>query len=165
MADLEAHRRLAFARTAFLEILPKDDPAGWLALRSRVLSHMERLDVDRITALLTRKDPGRDVDLATEADRFERRLETALLTGLKEDCGFDADRIQRFRTRYLLEARTYAVSEDLGGENFEIRVILPGRIVGHNGEDGMQGDVVWRFTGKSMRDREIELLASSRVDH
>ena len=54
--------------------------------------------------------------------------------------------------------------EDLADDAFKIAVTMPGAIVGHNGDRIEKGAVVWEFTGEMLRDREIELMVTSRVN-
>jgi len=59
------------------------------------------------------------------------------------------------------EQRIYEVSEDLGDEAFVVRLRLPGTVLQHNA-DAVEGEtLVWRFSGKDLRDRDHRLLATS----
>ncbi|MGE0708371.1 MAG: hypothetical protein AB7N76_18840 [Planctomycetota bacterium] len=53
------------------------------------------------------------------------------------------------------------VSEDLGDERFVVRLRLPGVLLAHNGDAVEDGEVVWRFEGQELWDRERVLIARS----
>jgi hypothetical protein len=56
-----------------------------------------------------------------------------------------------------------SATDNLADEAWTVRVELPGELVGHNGASAAGGVVTWEFNGTALLDRDVVLLATSRV--
>jgi hypothetical protein len=124
-----------------------------------MLDLLDTLDYPRIVKLL-----GSDEEeaLALEARRFDEKAAQGFETLLRSECGYTDGQVRRFQDAYQGRVRAFEITEDLCAENFEIVVKLPGELVGANGE-AEGSTVTWRFGGKRLRDRDVLLMATSRV--
>lgn len=166
MTEVELYKKLAFARGAFLQVtpgLPGQD--GWLKLFNEVLDLRASLDYRKLAQLLGREDATSDEALAEAADRFEQSILQNLQAGLRMHCGYDETQEQSFFKRYHELEKGYRISEDIEGESFNIAIEMPGEIIGCNVKHVDGAKAVWEFTGKALKDRDHELLISSRVSN
>jgi len=129
-----------------------------------------RLDVhDRLTRYCAEKLPPATVRAMLEsesadADQFAFDLRRGADQIVLQHAGLSGDRLEALRHALALQHRAYDVTDDLGDENFVVKLALPGKVTGHNGDE-REGDlVVWRFHGKDLRDRTHVLLATSVVE-
>ncbi len=164
-AEFEVAKMLTFARAAFGEITPDAAQDGWLIVHRSLLTVPAELDYDAIAALLASDEEKdeRDEALEAEAEKFEAEAMDRLRQGLRQACGYGATRLSRFMERYEWHQHTYEITQDLGDDSFEITVEMPGEIVGSNAATTDGNQVTWKFDGTMIRDRDLELLVSSRV--
>ncbi len=89
----------------------------------------------------------------------------AAMHGVLRDSGaYSPGQLNRFIHLFHEEQRRHEITHDLSDERFTVRVEMPGTIVGHNA-DGANGNVVtWTFEGTMLRDRDVDLMVTSRVD-
>jgi len=164
LARLETAKYEALARWAFKDEMPDGPQDAWLNARSALLKVYENLDPGRIVDLLSGEDKEmKEKAVEEEAAAFEERAIEAMQAALREHDGVDAGHINAFVRRFRWHKRYYEITEDLADDAFNIAVTMPGAIVGHNGDRIEDGAVVWEFTGEMLRDREIELLVTSRL--
>jgi hypothetical protein len=165
-ADFEAAKMLTFARAAFLEVTPDAPQDGWLEVYAAIHAVKGALDADRIARLMEiEDDQERDEALAEEARRWEERTMRRLQDALREHCGYGGRQMSDFLRRYDRKRRFFEITGDLGDDVFEITVILPGAVVGSNAESTEGNRATWKFSGQRFRDRDLELMASSRLDY
>jgi hypothetical protein len=165
-ADFEAAKMLTFARAAYLEVTPDAPQDGWLGVHAAINVLKGELEVDRIARLMLVEDEQeRDEALDAEGKRWEEKTLKGLQDALREHCGYGGRQMSDFLRRYERKRRFFEITGDLGDDGFEITVILPGRIVGSNA-DTTDGDrATWKFSGRRFRDRDVELMVSSRLDY
>ncbi|MHC4590797.1 MAG: hypothetical protein ACYTAQ_16105, partial [Planctomycetota bacterium] len=165
-ADFEAAKMLTFARAAFLEVSPDAPQDGWLEVHAAIQTLKAELDTERIARLMEIEDEQeRDEALEAEAERWEERTLDRLKDALREHCGYAGRQMSDFLHRYERKRRFFEITGDLGDDGFEITVNLPGTITGSNA-DATEGDTAtWKFSGQRFRDRDVELIVSSRLDY
>ncbi|MHC4416900.1 MAG: hypothetical protein ACYS0G_16660 [Planctomycetota bacterium] len=165
-ADFEAAKMLTFARAAFLEVTPDAPQDAWLEVHAAIHALKSELDTDRIARLMEIEDEQeRDEALDEEAEQWEERTMKRLQDAVREHCGYGGRQMDDFLRRYERERRFFDLTGDLGDDAFEITVILPGRITGSNADSTAGNRATWRFSGQRFRDRDLELMASSRLDY
>ena len=107
----------------------------------------------------------RDEALEAEGSRWEQRTLKRLQDAVREHCGYGGRQMSDFLRRYERKRRFFEITGALGDDAFEITVALPGTIVGSNA-DSTEGDrATWKFSGQRFRDRDLELMATSRLDY
>lgn len=134
-----------------------------LKLRQAALDTFERADVGPVLARL-QEPPGPERDAAI--DEFGKHLIETARKRLRETLrklDVPAAQIEAFDAGYEREEQRRAVTEDLGDERWEVRLELPGELVAHNGDAIEDGNVVWIFDGEALMDRDVVLMATSRV--
>ncbi len=134
-----------------------------LILRRTVLEHFQNEDVGPVVALLAEPaSPERDAAI----DEYARRVVDAVPDVLREkmkELRIPRQQINVFFAGYDEEEARRAVTEDLGDDKLEVRVALPGQIVAHNADEIDGEFMVWHLPGKALMDRDVVLMATSRV--
>ena len=72
-------------------------------------------------------------------------------------------RSEEFIALFEEQKRRFEITEDLRDDAWEVRVEMPGEIVGHNGDDVESGAVKWEFDSSALCDRDQVLLVTSVV--
>ena len=106
----------------------------------------------------------REAAIEDEAERWEADAFKLLKTSMREFCGYTGSRLRRFTEHYESQRRELQITGDLGDDTFEITVVMPGEIVGANADSISHREAKWTFSGERFRDRDLELMVSSRVD-
>lgn len=167
LVQFETLKFEAFARSAFREALPDAPQDAWLAVHAAMMEVARTRDYDRILAALIQDDAERDeVDadaLAAESEAFEEAALDATRRALRERGGFSHAKIREFMERLAWHRQFFEITEELGDDTFTIVVRMPGELVGHNGTSVKGAEVTWEFNGQMIRDRDLELMATSRV--
>jgi hypothetical protein len=165
-ADFEAAKMLTFARAAFLEVTPDAPQDRWLKVRAAIHAFKGELETDRIARLMEIEDEQeRDEALEAEGERWEERTLKRLQDAVREHCGYGGREMSDFLRRYERKRRFFEITGDLGDDAFEITVVLPGTIVGSNADSAGGDRATWKFSGQRFRDRDLELMATSRLDY
>ncbi len=165
-ADFEAAKMLTFARAAFLEVTPDAPQDGWLKVHAAIHAFKGELDADRIARLMEIEDElERTEALEAEGKRWEERTLKHLKDTVREHCGYGGRQVSDFLRRYERKRRFFEITGDLGDDGFEITVVLPGTIVASNADTAEGNRATWKFSGQRFRDRDLELMASSRLDY
>jgi hypothetical protein len=134
-----------------------------LILRQGLLDYFAEVDLTPIVTLMKQPaGPGRDDAIAG--------FGTALIVGARDrllqtlgKLRVPAAEADAFFAAYDEEETRRTVTEDLGDEDWDVRVTLPGQLIAHDG-DRVDGDsVVWTFKGEALMDRDQILSATSRV--
>ncbi len=168
LASFEIHKMLSFARTAFAETTPKAPQDSWLAVRYEMLDCIDRLDYQSLEKLLEpveepREERARKDRIEAETEKFQEMSMQRMKQAVRELAGYNGSQTADFVRRYELYARIFEISEDLGDDSFEITVEMPGEIIASNSDSQSPKTANWRFSGEMLRDRELELMATSRV--
>jgi len=186
-ASVEAFKQAELTKAALAECAPELPIENRLAARQALLDVYEnyglldrglRLNIfdkddEPVYAIMNRCDlpteDARNACYEAEASRLLGEAHSALLAKLHDDIGFGVVQLARFELAYHRALRRYEITNQLGGQQFEVTLEIPGRIVAHNGdeatfdeESGMSG-VTWRFEGKAFRDRTHELTVVSKM--
>ncbi|MBX3358044.1 MAG: hypothetical protein KF745_06425 [Phycisphaeraceae bacterium] len=120
-------------------------------------------DTAPIAALLSQpKSEQRDTSIVQVAEDFTNGLHGAMMKAL-ESSGLSAEQRGLFKAAVRLEHDRRAVTEDLSDERWEVRVEMPGEVIGHNGGRTEGSAVVWEFEALAIMDRDQEILVSSVV--
>ncbi len=84
---------------------------------------------------------------------------------LAESTDLDESHMQKLHAEFANAKKAYDITESLGAHSFKIKVLMPGELVGHNGDkiDEEDGGIVWEFDGKAFRDRRFELAATVKL--
>jgi hypothetical protein len=134
-----------------------------LILRRAVLGHFENEDLEPVMQLLAEPaSPERDAAI----DEFARRVIDAVPEVLREqmkELRIPRRQIDMFFAGYEEEEARRAVTEDLGDDKLEVRLALPGEIVAHNADEVDGEFAVWHVPGEALFDRDVVLMATSRV--
>lgn len=165
LARLETAKYEALARWAFKDAMPNAPQDAWLHARTALRQVYDNLDPARIVELLSGEDGKiNEKAIEEEAKAFEDAAIEAMQNALRERGRIGAEKINAFVRRFRWHKKYYEITEDLADDGFTIAVTMPGAIVGHNGLRIEDGAVVWEFTGEMLRDQEIELMVTSRVN-
>lgn len=175
LASFEIHKMLTFARAAFMDVTPEAAQDGWLAVRAELLDCVERLDYQSLAELIEpvgdSQEPERRMQeqerrkemIEAETAKFKQMTVERMKEALGDLAGYTGLQKSSFMSRVDSLSRFHEITEDVSDDTFEIAVEMPGTIIGSNA-DGVSGrTATWTFTGEMLRDREIELLVSSRV--
>ena len=165
--DYEALKHLAFARRAIDQIEPMMAQDSWLSIREAVLQVARSTDRAALMQLLEQEGDEGDSDPAGDRlVQFGRSLGESMTQAAKEklrELRFPQDYAREFERVVKLETRRYAITEDYGDEEWEVKVELPGTVVAHNGDPSDDGEIHWKFDGRAIFDRRVELLATCVV--
>lgn len=162
--EFESAKMLLFARQAFLEVTPDAPQDGWLAVAAEVKSLQDSMDYQRILKLADIEDEDeRNRALEEATSRWRERAFKSLKDALRRHCDYDGKRLADFTAAYDARRFAYDVTADLSDETFEISVVLPGEIVGSNADATDPDRATWKFSGRRLRDADLELMATSRL--
>ncbi len=120
----------------------------------------KRLSVDSLAGLLQRSENK----LEQRASRIRKRLMDRVVHAASDHLDLSAAAKAALRKAYRSARHDYQVTTDLGDERFEVTVRMPGEVQYDNGERRRDDTVVWKFTGKDLRDRRQTLIAVSSVE-
>ncbi len=164
-ADFETAKILSFAREAFLEVTPDASQDGWLQVHAAITAMAGAIDYERVVKLAEIEDDDeRAKAIADEIAGWQERAAKRLQEALREHCGYGGRQMSAFLVRFEDTRRDFEITTDLGDDTFEITLSLPGVIVGSNADEASSSSAQWRFSGRRMRDRDVELLATSRLE-
>ncbi|MHC5024395.1 MAG: hypothetical protein ACYTGG_10880 [Planctomycetota bacterium] len=164
LVDLEVLKLEAFARQAFDDVTPDAPQDVWLAARAGIRSAADQLDIEGIVELLGEDDDETTAEAIEDQSRaFQDAAMTALRQALLETGAYGQTRLRSLFARFDFYQRYHEITEELGDDNFTIEIEMPGEIVGHNGSDRSGSTITWQFNGQLLRDRDLEVLVTSRV--
>lgn len=158
---MEAYKRAEYV-TAGAAALADEWPQHYgLLLRAALLDYIRQADVAPLLDLMTQPDsPQRNADI----DAFSKKMidqTRAVLEDKLDELAVPATQAALFLAACDEEEARRAVTEDIADEHWNITVVLPGKIVAHNGDRTDGHEVFWEFPGKVMFDREQVLMATS----
>ncbi len=162
--DFEIAKLVIFARRAWLDVVPDAPQECWLAVLDSLERVRDELDFDHVARLLGADEEVRDEALSAEAQRWEEAIRQRMDTSVHAACGLGGGQVQSVRRRYDEYRRAFDVTEDLGDDKFTVTVEMPGVIIGSNADEVNGTRATWTFDGNRLRDADLELLVSSRVD-
>ncbi|MCH7546119.1 MAG: hypothetical protein IID30_06930 [Planctomycetes bacterium] len=163
-AKIEVIKLEAFARAAFDDVAPHAPQDIWLDLHAALLSLVELLDYDRIIELMGKAgEPADEEALDEEAKKFEIGAMEEIDNSLRRTGYLTGSEIREFFQRLDWHRTFYERTEDTSDDTFTISVTMPGEIVAHNGDNMSGHQVTWEFNGEMFRDRNYDLMVTSRV--
>jgi len=161
----EAAKLLTFARAAYLDTTPDAPQDAWLDVLGAFSTLQGELDLDAIAEVMQIDDEDeREEAIALAVKTWEEKSFKTLGDSLRDFCGYGGARMKDFMRRYQSRLKEYDVTSGLGDDTFEITVVMPGAIVGSNADVISQDRATWKFSGRRFRDRDVELMVTSRAD-
>ena len=162
--DFEAAKIMTFARSAYLETTPKAPQDDWLYVYQDLMRFKNEVDYARLLTILAIPDrEERDEALQEEAERWEESAFDRLQKAIRTYGRYGGSQLKSFLQRYEWHKRYHQISEDLGDDAFEITVRMPGEIVASNADSTSPLQATWNFDGTQIRDRDVELMVTSRL--
>ncbi len=163
LAEYEVIKIRTFARSALDDVAPDAPQDVWLTVHAALARQTGQLDYDRLLELVVGvDDPVNEEALQAEAEAFDARARDAINVALRESGWISASKINEFFRRLDWHRTYFEITEELADDAFSIEVTMPGEIVGHNGE-ASGSTVIWNVAGDWFRDREYEIMVTSRV--
>ncbi len=163
--DFEVAKLLTFARQAYLATTPDLPQDAWLGVIAVFDTLQGELDLDAIAEVMEIEDVDeRQEALDREVESWQEKSYTTLQTALRDACGYEGPTMKTFLQHYAVQLKDFGITDGLGDDAFEITVVMPGEIVGSNADTASRDRVTWRFGGRRFRDRNVELMVSSRLD-
>jgi hypothetical protein len=164
LVDLEVLKLEAFARAAFDDVTPEAPQDVWLAARTAIGAAADQLDIEGLVELLGGEDDQANAEAIEDQSRaFQDAAIAGMRQALLETGAYGQPQLRALFRRFEHYQRYHEVTEELGDDNFTIEVEMPGEIVGHNGDRRSGSTVTWQFNGQFLRDRDQEILVTSRV--
>jgi hypothetical protein len=168
LASFETEKALIFARAAFKHASPDGPQDAWLLVRQHMRDCIDLLNYEDLAKLLepreTREEESaRGQAIAAEIKRFELMQVDHLKDALRTQAGYGGAQIKKFFVEFERQKKAYAITEDLGDDQFTITVEMPGEIIASNADSTARSTGIWVLNGSMFRDREVELMATSRV--
>ncbi len=162
--DFEAAKIMTFARSAYLETTPNAPQDDWLYVHEDLMRFKNEVDYDGLLSILAiPEQEERDKALAQEAERWEESAADRLQKAIRTYGRYGGSQLRSFLQRYEWHKRYHEISEDLGDDSFEITVEMPGEIVASNADSTSPKQATWKFDGTQIRDRDVELMVTSRL--
>ncbi len=162
--DFEAAKIMTFARNAYLEITPDGPQDDWLFVYEDLMRFKNEVDYGSLLSILAIPDrEKRDKALQEEAERWEQSATDRLQAAIRTYGRYGGSQLKSFLQRYDWHKRYHEISEDLGDDSFEITVVMPGEIVASNADSTRARQATWKFDGTQIRDRDVELMVTSRL--
>ena len=164
--DFEVAKLLTFARAAFLETTPDLPQDSWLDVIAAFRELQGELDLDAIAEIMELEDDDeREEAIAKEVVSWREKSFTTLQSALRDFCGYDSRHMKTFLRLYEARIKDFDVTSGLGDDAFQITVVMPGEIVGSNSDSTSRDRATWTFSGRRFRDRDVELMVSSRLEY
>ncbi len=151
---------LAWAANEALHSQLKQDQ--WLVLRQWIDDVYNRIDIGHVVEILQMKDQQAGEKIQSLADDVSLKIHQMITQTLSE---VDTTGLlgRKFARQFEIEQQRRVISEDLQDENWKVSVQLPGRLVGHNGDNVERDVIIWKFAGDALHDRDQILMATSFV--
>lgn len=164
LLDLARNETSTYLHQAQADLKPPLPQQAFLdALRSAMAPYEKATLPAQAIDLLAR---GATDEIVALAVQIEAEVKQATEASLRAS-GLPETSVRAFSDRTAFHRQRREIANDLGDENWQVTVILPGKIVGHNGLDAPAGAetgrVTWKFDGKALLDRDVVLMASSFV--
>jgi hypothetical protein len=171
LAQIQAFRQIEFATRALAEAEPG------LPVEHRVRARRALLDAydheqEHLQTIVERcaqkTEDDRDLCFEAETQGLLSEGMRAFRASLQIDAGMNQSRLVRFDKSYERAKNHYEITNDLGGNIFEIELAIPGELIAHNADEVKEdktGERVlfWQFNGRAFRDREHEVVAVTRL--
>ncbi len=170
LAAVEALKQSEFALAALAECDPELAPEYRLLAREAMFAAFSaELDCDNLSKLCPQDDADeRNACFEAESERILENGRNAFAESLVDRAGYDRQAVARWQRSFDRVAHYHAVTDELGGDSFKMRVSMPGTVVAHNADDvdeeGGVSSAAWDFNGKIFRDRDFELWFITRLD-
>ena len=154
----------AFARWAWQDVAPNAPQDTWLAIHEALELHAQSIDADRMAGLIAAAQHEENNEaLEAEASAFELDGRIRMIDAWTDRTGATPRDIDAFTARVDWYKKQYEITEDLGDESYEITVIMPGEIVAANADRVDGNEAYWEFDADLFRDRDVEIMVTSRI--
>ncbi|UCD75446.1 MAG: hypothetical protein JSV91_00720 [Phycisphaerales bacterium] len=166
LARSEALKYQVFARAAFRDALPDGPQDAWLKAATAITATTEALDYSAILSVMV--DENGEIDeeaLEREGKAFEESIIQAMRQALLDHGEVSSSSVNEFIYRFNWHKRYHEITEDLADEGIALTVVMPGEIVAHNAKSVAGNKAMFEIAGEDMRDKEIELMVTSRLNH
>ena len=168
LATFETEKSLVFARAAYKRATPEAPQDGWLLVQQHLRDCVNHYDYADLAKLLEPRQPFADESargeaVAAQLKDYDELTDDQLKQALFTIADYNGSQYEAFIVEFDRQKKAFAITEDLGDDKFEITVELPGEIIASNAEETSGGSATWTFDGGAVRDREMELMVTSRV--
>lgn len=164
LRDAEAGKRAEFLWAGFEAMKERWPQHYYLVARETLLATFAHADIEPLVALLSQPEgPGRDLEIGARSEAWLKQADEAVVKALRE-LGAREPEIAAFYAAVQKEQDRRGITEDIGDETWEVRVLLPGDLIAHNAPKLDEGAPVWEFHAEALQDRDQVLMATSRVD-
>jgi len=168
LAEFEVQKLLLLAREAYLEAASDKPQDGWLAIRNEMLGCASLVDAAAVARMLEPVQSEAEQQavnemVKAEMDGFTVTLRERLTQAVRDRAGFDGSKTNQFMVAYDRLVRLYEITEDIGDERITITVTMPGPVLASNADSTVGNTVTWTVDGQMMRDKDVELMATSAV--
>lgn len=160
--EVQYHDVVRFAEQALTAIAARLPVDARLTLHRTIRQALYKQDWRQLDKILTLPQPQRNEALSRYADRALARTQRAIRQCLSS-LRISPDKIERFEAAFTQARKRFEITQDLDDESFQVRLSLPGELIGHNAQRVEDAYIVWTFDGKALHDRDHVLLASSRL--
>ncbi len=162
--DQQVGRKLDIVHAALSKAVPDAPLDRWLGVRADVIAVGKNIDVTPLVQLLeTAQSPERDKSIAQAGQDTDAKIDAAVRAALAAQ-GYNPQQLAAFDKASDTINRDIQITKQIEGESFVVRLHLPGQVVGSNATTQEEdGTLEWRFSGKQLMDRRIELLAVSKA--
>lgn len=168
LVETDLCKRLAGARRAVRAVHPPLTDDEWLMVRETITKVLQGIPTETVLAALeanesAEKENGSTPDALAELTRAVNRDVAEAVRRTLAEFNFPPDRMNAVLAALDEQARRAAIAEDYADESWEVRVLLPGRVLRHNAAT-LDGEyLTWKIDAEGIHDREVELLATSVV--
>lgn len=163
LAKIEGEKYLQFADAGVAALGKEWAQEPGLLVRQAVTDQIAGVDAAAVATLLGKPESEeRDAAIGAAVKSFGDGIRAAVIERMTS-LGVSKEQQSAFMAGAEAEADRRAVTEDLGDEQWEVRVTLPGAVVAHNGDRVEGRTVVWTFNGAYLMDRDQVIMATSRV--
>lgn len=164
--EIERQKQLELIRTALETAGQEWAQELWLSVHDIVTEIVRSVDTKTVLDLLVRQFEDEEKEAEREMEQLAEQVETQITRKIRDtlaDASVRRAKIEEFVGALQRERRRFAITEDYEDEEWDIRLTLPGHVVGHNGETMDDGRIQWKFGGERFFDRQLILLATSKV--
>lgn len=161
---MEAEKHCELLRAAAEKLGDDLAPDFELAAAFAVREHLCDSDLSPLIELLAAPaSPERDARIAALVNN-EIEMIPDVIREMLRDLGAPGGIVQKLLDGYERERTRRSITEDLNDDRFTVHLQMPGELVIHNGKLDDDGVIVWEFPGTALHDRDMVLMATSRVE-
>ncbi len=164
--ETQTLKKLEQARAAVLQITPDLPQDKWLKARQNVLDIGRKTDTAKLATMLQSQKPGTETAshqaITQEIQTLEANLDKALIDAMTA-AGYNSAGITKLKGLMNQSKSQETATNDARATTYKITVELPGDAVGSNATQASGSAFTWEFKGDAFFDRDLELLATTKV--